>query len=338
MYESYEPGVSVAMTKNPNYFTEGMPYLDGIEFKVIEDDEARRTALVSGAVDMIEYLDFQSIPDLRKDSNIAIPESQGFYGHRLMFDFTVPPVDDVLVRKALNFALDRQTLADTIIAGEATPIWGSMIPKGRFGYNPDLDNTYSYDPEKAISLLAEAGWEDTDGDGTLDKDGEQLVITMATYGPSYWSQIGELLQENLRSIGVVLELDVTPWATYEQKIEANKVLPLDQVGSYNIFHETIWGLDMSDYSKYVLPGGFNYGRYTNPEVQDMIRQALATNDDAEREKMFQDIQALVMEDAPWIAPVWISRAEGVRSHVQNFYHLNETGCYGILLWEAYFQE
>lgn len=333
MYESYEPGVSVKLVRNPNYFIEGMPYMDGIEFRIIEDAEARLTGIRAGELDMVEYIDFQSLPMLREDPNIYIPTGLGFYGSRLLLDPTVAPTDDVKVRHALNYAVDREMIVDAVLAGEGAPIWGSMIPEGRFGYAPELADYYSYDPAKAIELLAEAGWTDTDGDGTLDKDGQPIKLVFVTYGPSWWSQTGEIVQANLKAIGVETELEVLPWADYKEKRQANIDLPEGEPGTMNVIGSTIWGLDLVDYVNYV-DGIYNFNRYDNPDVQALISEALATADDAEREEIYREAQALVMEDAPWIAPVWVSRGEAVRNNVKDFEHLNETACYGTLLWEA----
>lgn len=336
MFESYEPGVSVKIVKNPNYFIEGMPYLDGIEFAIIKDYDARLTALRSGDVDMIEYIDFNSIATLMDDPNIYVPQGKGFYGCRLVMDTFTPPTDDINVRKALNFAVDRQMIVDSVLAGQAEPIWGGMIPEGRFGYNADIANTWSYDPEKAKALLAEAGWTDTDGDGVVDKDGQPMVIKFATFGPDWWSQVGEVVQANLRDIGVTVDLTVEDWAKYKELRAANKEVPAGQPGEYNIFGATIWGLDLTDMLLYNVTGGaYNFGRYSNAELDALYAEAATTTDDAAREELLRQAQAIEVGQALDITPAWITRSEGARTTVKNFHHLNDEGCYGILLWEAY---
>jgi peptide/nickel transport system substrate-binding protein len=337
MYESYEPGISVKLVKNPNYFIEGMPYLDAIEHRVIPDAEARITALRAGDMDVASYIDFQSLPMLREDPNIFIPEGKGFYGSRLSFGLTLPPTDDVRVRHAINYAIDREMIVDAVVAREGEAIWGSIIPEGRFGYDPDLADYYSYDPAKALELFNEAGWIDTDGDGILDKDGEPILITLVTYGPSWWSQTAEVFQANLRDIGVVLEINVLPWAEFAVVREEIAVLPEGEPDKYNLIGSSLWGLDMTDFVRYIN-GDLNQNRYHNSELNELMYSAISTLDDNDREKMFQEAQAMVLDDAPWITTCWVSRAEAVRSNVNNFMHLNDTGCFGILLWEAYLDD
>jgi peptide/nickel transport system substrate-binding protein len=339
MYESYDPGIGAKLVRNPNYFIQGLPYLDAIELRVVDDDEARMTGLRAGDLDMIEYVDFQSLPMLKEDSNIFVPEGKGFYGARFTLDATIPPTDDVLVRRAINYAMDREMLVDAVLAGEGEPIWGSMLPPDRFGYAPDLDGYWSYDTDKALELLAEAGWTDTDGDGLLDKDGSPMELGFITYGPSWWSQAAEIFQANMRDIGVTVNLEVYPWADYKLMRDENLNLPEGEPGKTHIFGTTIWGLDISDYWNYVHSTGFyNFARYRNQEVDALLEQALATPDDAEREALFQEAQRKVIEDVPFIASAWISRAEAVRTRVKNFSHNNETACYGSLIWESYLED
>ena len=335
-FVSYEPGVKAVVEKNPEYFIEGMPYLDGIEFRVIPDPEARRTGLLAGDVDLIESVDFNSLASLRSDPNVTIPAGFGFYGCRLVYETSKAPTDDVTVRQALNFAVDREMIVDAVLAGEAKPIWGGLIPEGRFGYAPELANYYSFDPGKAKSMLAESGWTDSDGDGWLDKDGQKMVVSFITYGPDWWSQVGEVVQANFKDIGVETELEIAEWAVYKEKRAANKELAAGEEGLYSLFGATIWGLDLVDMLQYHTTGGsYNFGRVSMPDLDALYLKAMATTDDAEREKLLQEAQKIALDNALDIAPAWINRAEAVRSYVQNFNHLNDDGCWGLLVGEAW---
>ena len=336
MFKSYEPGVNVELVRNPNYFIEGLPYLDGIKYVVITDADARKTALLAGDVDVIESVDYNSLASLQANPDIVVPTGSGFYGCRLLLETHTYPTDDINVRKALNFAVDRQMVVDSVLAGQGAPIWGGMIPKGRFGYAPDLANTYSYDPAKAKELLAQAGWTDTDGDGYVDKDGKDMNITFIDYGPDWWSQVAEVVQANLKDIGVKVDLQIFEWATYKAKRSANQEIPAGQPGIANILGGTIWGMDLVDMMTYNVTGGYyNFARVSNPELDALYLKARSTIDDTQREALMQQARAIEVGNAYDITVAWISRAEAIRSYVKNFQHLNEDGCWGDLLWEAY---
>ncbi len=337
MYKSYEPGVKVTLVRNPNYFIKGMPYLDEIELVILPDSEARMTAIRSGQVHIVEYIDFQAMPMLKKNPDIYVPEGKGFYGSRLLFDLLKPPTNDVKVRKALNFAVNREMIVAAVLAGEGNPIWGGMIPPDRFGYNKDIANYYKYDPAKAKALLAEAGWKDTDGDGSLDKDGKPMVLSFTTYGPSWWSQVAEVIQANFKDIGVTTELDVHPWAEYKEIRAANAKLPEGTPGTVNIIGSSLWGLGLGDLPNYIMAGGYNFNRYNNPEARKLLADALATTDGTKREAMIRQMEAVTLEDAPIITPCMVTRSEVVRKNVKNFYHLNQDGCYGALIWETWLE-
>lgn len=335
-YKSYEPGVGVELVKNPDFFIKGMPKLDGIKFVIIPDSEARLTGLIANDLDMVEHIDFQSLPRVKGNKDIYIPEGgAGYYGGRLILDMALPPTNDVRVRKALDFAINRDLIVNAVLNGDGAPIWGGFIPPGRFGYAEELANTLSYDPEKAKALLAEAGWTDSDGDGKLDKDGQPMHLSFMTYGPSWYSQVAEVFQANVRDIGIECDIEVKPWPEYCAIREKILALPPGKASQVNILGSTLWGLDLADFPLYIGKGGaYNFNRYENPKVQKLLHDAFGTTDDAKREEMLRKIQALMIEDVPHITPCWVTRAEVVRTSVKNFHHLGQDGCFGNLLWET----
>lgn len=336
-FKSYEPGVGVELVKNPDYFIKGLPYLDGIKFSIIADNEARLTGLIADELDIVEFIDFQALTQVKgKDDIYVSPGGQGFYGCRLVFDLAKEPTKDINVRRAFNYAVNRDLIVDAVLNGEGEAIWGGFIPPGRFGYAKELEGYYSYDPEKAKQLLAEAGWKDTDGDGKLDKNGKPMELKFLAYGTIWGSQVGEIVQANLRDIGVTVELTVKPWPEFRAMRSKVLELPEGVPSEWDILGGTLWGLDLSDMPIYMMPGGFiNFNRYKNPEAQKLLREAFATTDDGKREEMFRKIQKMMLDDVPDITPCWITRSEVLRSTVKNFHHLGQDGCYGTLLWESY---
>jgi len=335
-YKSYEPGAKVQVVRNPDYFVAGMPYLDGIDFPIIQDSQARMTGLRSGQVDIYDDVDNTAAPVLRKEQGINVVEGKGFYGARLLFDLLRPPTNDVRVRRALNFAINREMVVEAALSGEGLPIWGGIVPPKHFGYAKELDGYYSFDPKKAKALLAEAGWKDTKGDGKLyNAAGQPLRITYLTYGPDWWSRVAEMVQANLTEIGATVELKVVPWAEFRPLRAKTAELPEGTPGDWNIIGATLWGLELSDFPVYVMPGGYNFNRYNNPKVRDLLREALGTIDDGKREDLLRQTQAAWIQDAPDITVAWINRSEIVRSRVKNFSHLNQDGCYGTLVSETY---
>ncbi len=336
-YKNYEPGVDVQLVKNPDYFIKGLPYLDGIRYVIIPDAEARLTGLLASELDMIEFIDFQQLNKVKGNKAVFIPDGgKGFYGCRLVFDLALPPTNDAKVRRALNFAVNRQLIVDAVLNGEGDPIWGGMIPPGRFGYAKNLDGYYSYDPKKAKALLAEAGWVENKSDGKMYKDGQPMKLSFMTYGPTWWSQVAEIVQANFRDIGVTCDLEVKPWPEYREMRTKLLELPEGVPGHANIVGGTIWGLELSDMPYYFGQGGFiNFNRYNNPKLREVLHQAFQTKDDAKREDMLRNVQAIMLEDAVDIMPCWITRSEVARTAVKNFHHLSQDGCYGTLLWETY---
>src|SRR5688500_15553282 len=149
-------GHRLVMEKNADYWR-GAPKIDTLILRPIPDPTARVSALRSGEVNWIEV----PLPDDRESL-----ESQGFTVHLnsydhvwpWVFDMSKPPFDDIKVRQALNYAIDRESLSDNILQGTGQPL-AQAAPEANFGYRAETD-TYDYDPEKAKALLAEAGYPD----------------------------------------------------------------------------------------------------------------------------------------------------------------------------------
>jgi ABC-type transport system substrate-binding protein len=335
-YKAYEPGAKVQVVRNPDYFIKGMPYLDGIDFMIIPDVEARITGIRSGQLDMFADMDSTAVPALRNNPDIYVASNRSFYGARLPLDLYLAPTNDPRVRHAQNVAITREMLVEAALAGEGTPIWGGMVPPGRFGYAKELDGYYRYDPKKAKALLAEAGWTDTRGDGKLYKDGKPLTLTYLTYNGDWWIKAAELVQANLREIGITVELEAKPWAQYRPIRDKSSQLPEGTPGVANILGATLWGLELSDFPVYAVPGsGYDFNRYNNPKVRDLLQQALVMPDAAKREELFREAQVIMQQDAPHITPAWINRNEVVRKRVKNYSVLGQDGCYGTLISDTY---
>ena len=156
VFGSYEPGVRAKLKRNPNYHKEGKPYFDEVEFLTIADVAARTNALNAGEVDWIGRCDLKTLNMLKRSPNIEITEVTG-YGHYVFpMQVTQPPFDNVDVRTALKWAIDREDIAKKIFLGHATPGNDNPIaPSVKFAINPEP--ILKYHPEKAKFHLKKAG-------------------------------------------------------------------------------------------------------------------------------------------------------------------------------------
>ena len=195
MVESYVPESSVVLVKNPNWTwgpeavfgTSGPAHFDQINYTIVRDSTTRLAALESGQVDFINDVPTADVPRLEEDERLTIlPIEQPGHGWSLMFNAERYPSNQLAVRQAMAYALDKQAVVDIVFNGIGTAAC-SPLTKVMFAYIDVQCADYPYDPMKAGEILDADGWVDTDGDGIRDKDGEPLWLehwTLATVRPS----------------------------------------------------------------------------------------------------------------------------------------------------------
>jgi peptide/nickel transport system substrate-binding protein len=195
------------------------------------------------------------------------------------------------VRQAMMYALDRQQIIDDIWSGAAQLAHSNLSPQYAFYYNPNLKQ-YEYDPEKAMALLDEAGWVDSDNDGVRDKDGVDLAFTVTVItGDQARRPIAEVAQQYLAKVGIKIEIEEAPVASIlEGLTECN----LDA----SLFNWTYGDLDPDPYSMLHSEGGNNFACYRNPEMDALIEQGVQLVDPEDRQPIYYQIQELFVEEVP----------------------------------------
>jgi len=301
MVEEFRPNDTLRLVKNPNYWQEGLPYLDEVVFRVITDPNTRSALLESGEVDMALGLPVPVTERLKRDSRFEILSALGMRQYYITLNNTKAPTDDVLVRQAINHAVDKEGIIRAVFLGVGaqvaeTPYMSSQVN----GFSPG--GVYEYDPERAEELLEEAGW--TMGpDGVRVKDGEPLELAFYTRRGSVTGdfEIAELVQGMLADVGVDVDLQVFESASFVPAV----TVPQED-STYNMANLT-FGVVTGD-AEYVVsttyrtdsaaPRLYNRAYYGNPEVDalsDRSRQAATLE---ERDAIYAEIIPIVFQEAP----------------------------------------
>jgi oligopeptide transport system substrate-binding protein len=214
----------------------------------------------------------------------------------LGMNVTLEPFNDKKVRKAFNYAVNKQKIVDRVYNGKRTIAKG-VLPPGFPGFNEKNQVPYPYDPDKALSLLAEAGWKDTDGDGLLDKNGKKFTITLWHNQREILAALGSSVQSDLAEIGIEVDVRALQWAPYIDKVRNGeaKFFRFGWAADYPDPDNFLWTLFSSDNI-----GQDNTTHYSNKTVDKMLEEARTTNDWSKREKLYQDAEQIVIDDAPWI--------------------------------------
>jgi peptide/nickel transport system substrate-binding protein len=203
-FKEWKIGESLTIEAHDDYW-DGRPYLDEVEFRTIPEDSARLLALESGEIDFIYVLPRNEVERLEGDDNYNVLKAVTFVTAFVNIDASFAPFDDVNVRQAVGYAINRQEIIDIAFEGQAT-IAEQIVAPGIAGYNPDLETTWPFDPEQAMALLEESGWVESD-DGIREKDGQKLTSDFHfSIGSRYPDGVSEIIQSNLKDIGFDLKL------------------------------------------------------------------------------------------------------------------------------------
>jgi peptide/nickel transport system substrate-binding protein len=279
----------LTLRPNADYF-EGPPTLGGLQVRVTPDSSTRESELRTGAVDLAINADLDpvSVEALKSDGQLKVDLQDGTNITHLGVNLTDPILKDKRVRQAIAYGIDRETIIQNVMHGQARTAAG-ILPRGQWAYEAGVNN-YNYDPGRAALLLDQAGRKP-------DPNGVRLRLTLKTSSLSIARKIGEAMQEQMRKIGIDLEL---------QSLERQK-LTQDMIdGNFQLYLNTLVGGNQSpDIFRFVYastsipPDGQNRSRYTNPQLDRLLDEALLADRDRQR-KIFSEVQKTLAEDLPQI--------------------------------------
>jgi len=300
-FKEYVPNTRVVLERNPDYWETGKPYLDGIEMTIASDDTARTAAVRTGTVDFIEYAPLKDIPSLKSDSSLALAGDQNTNIRFIGLNVTRKPFTDLRVRQAIAAVVDRDAVLGPAVFGFGTPTLEIFPP----GYWAGLGTKPSPpDVAKAKQLLSDAGY--PDGFSTT-------ILSWSQY--SFLSNAAVVVQDQLKQIGITADVNLEENAAYIKDY-------LD-----NNFDLTVTGT-----SAYVDPNDIylrNFGtgqpsnavRYSNPAADDLIAKGVATTDETERKKIYQQLQQLLLDDVPWVNLYIANQFEAMKTYVKGYTHI-----------------
>ena len=204
----YVPGSFVRLVPNESYWGEE-PKLAGIVFRIIPDPNTQVAQLLAGDLDLVTRISPTLLGGVENNPNFnVLRQSQNLY-YWVILNQNDERFTDPRVRQALLMALDREAMIDALLEGYGTVATGPIAPLLGAIYNSDVSQ-YPYDPEAAIALLNEAGWTQN-ADGVMEKDGQQLVISMPTGQFGYLVPATLLVQDFWADIGVTADVEVIEW-------------------------------------------------------------------------------------------------------------------------------
>ena len=291
---SYDVKKKAVVERYDDYW-QGTPALEGATFNILDDVGALTMAQQNGESDVTLTIPASSLELFENDGNFVVDGQVGSRGQIIWFNFENELLQDSAVRKAMSMAIDKKSYAEALNKGGSEPATALFPDNTAFGGTSVKG--YDYDIEGAKELLAEAGYEDTNGDGTLDKDGKELNFRICTYTtkaelPLYAQAMADAFSE----IGIGLEIDAGAYDAVVEKQESGDFdlmmisMTMCPTGDPQYFADLALKTD----------GSTNYGHYSNTEVDKLIEQLDDEFDTDKRNELAVEIQQKVMDDAGYI--------------------------------------
>lgn len=310
----------IVLEANQDYWG-GAPALDTVVFRTVPEEGARMLALRSGETDMVLLPAPDQLAALEANPGYAVSGTPGIGVFALNFNLDMPIVDDVRVRRAIAHAIDRELLVDAILEGGGV-LAESFIGEPIFGFKSmELEERYPYDPDKARTLLAEAGYV-PGSDGVLqDAAGNRLSLKfLASNGRALKDrEIAEVIQEFLRQVGIEVTVDLFEWATTSSILRGEE-LPYHLTTSafYTASGDADFALHTNFHSAETPPHGWNGSRYANAQVDEYLEAARSSLDQDERQELYHKVQDILAEELPVIPLYGTYEVAAMRSSVKNF--------------------
>ena len=294
-FVEWKPGDYIMLEKNKEFFIKGKPHVDRVIIKIFPEMNNRVMAVERGEVDAMPFFDsLREVKRLSGDKNLVVT-NKGYAGigslDWVAFNTGKKPFDDVRVRQAATYAIDRNFFAKVIMMGLVTPSATPITPFSPF-YTKDV-NMYDVNLEKAKKLLDEAGY-------PVKADGTRFTVTV-DYAPGSptTKMMAEYLKPQLAKVGIDAKIRISPdFGTWAERVSNyNFDITTDNVFNWG---DPVIGVHRTYSSANIVKGVpfSNTQQYRNPKVDAIMEQAASEVDNEKRTKLYKEFQQIVMNDVP----------------------------------------
>jgi peptide/nickel transport system substrate-binding protein len=290
-------GDHITLVRNENYWQQGLPKAAKIVFKVFTDANTALVNLRSGQVDFTDTLPSKEVPNVKQDQKFAVVNQPGFGFQGIWLNVKQPPLDKKEVREAISMLINRDSLVKVMFGETATPGNSPFAPSQfAFGEGDKYDKP---NVEQAKALLAKAG-------------ASNVSFTLKTGTSAANAQLAQLVQNFVQPAGIKMQIEKVEFGTL-----------LDQMDKGNFQAAQIgWSgrpdPDQNAYDWFTTGGGNNNGGYSNPQVDELMKQARAESDEAKRKAAYEKAMQLIHDDAPYVFLYHPNNIFGMSANVTGF--------------------
>jgi peptide/nickel transport system substrate-binding protein len=289
--ESFDDQTHVlTIVKNGNWWG-GAAKIDRIVTTPMTDANTRSLAIENGDVDFTVDIPYSEVERINSISGLRADKYETSYLYRLDLNTNHEPLNNIDVRHALSYGIDREQIVSYVLFGvgsaDSVPFSSSM---------PWANNSvtiYDYDETNAKQLLADAGWSDSDGDGMLDRDGKPLELSLLTYATRPGLvPVSEALVGDFKRLGIKVNLEVLEWGAIDNRRKDGDWDMVLFATNCALVPDPYYYLQRS----YGTGGSYNYVGYSNPTVDDLLDRSMAAKDLQAKYDILKDVQAITQEE------------------------------------------
>lgn len=300
----------IVLTKNPAYWG-GRVKTDKVIVRSIPDGDTLTMALQNGEIDATQGLPYASLPLFTNSEKFKVASANTSRVFQACLNFTTPALQEPAVRKAIAMAIDKDKFTSVLLNGNGTPAVGPFPANMPCG--GDAVHTDAYNAEQAKKLLREAGWIDTDGNGYVDKNGQDLTVRWLTYtSRQELPLLAEAAQAFLKEVGIRAEVNATD--NYNDFLKR---------GDWDIYAKAFVAAPTGDpqyyFTTHVLDSSsYNSGHYHNERVEELTRQLRGEFDPAARSRLAVQISQQLLDDNAFIYASHLKMSFVMKSNIKGF--------------------
>ena len=320
---------AVILSRNPNYwdvdsYGNPLPYLDAVKFTFVKEKKSELLEFQQGNLEMMFQIPIEIIQQIlgqlspdqanKVDYSLQVAPAMNIYYYG--FQVKAPIVNNVLVRQAMNYAIDRDKIVTYTLQGEGVPGSYGIVPPSFTGYNFKALKGYTYDPDKARALLAKAGYPN-------GKDFPEIVLQTNSDGGDRNIQIAEVIQKMLKEVlNITAKINAVPLPEHYDAVERGKIPVFREswIADYpdpQNFLSTLYGAYVpKDSTARAFPNSF---RYVSKKFDSLYTKALVAMNDSDRYRLYELADQAALEDAPYMPVFYEENYYLYHNYVKNFY-------------------
>ena len=287
-FVEWQRGDRVTMEAYEDYW-QGPANIQTLVFRGIPEDSTRIAEVQTGGAGLVTNVPTHLVPEIESSDDTALYQTNSLRTIFCVLNTHKAPFDDVLVRQAANFAIDKELIVEALLDGYGTPTsqpFGSEV----FGYNPELENYYAFDPDRARSLLAEAGYDEN------NRPEVEFYSPVGRYLKD--EEVAQNIAAQLEEVGFTVNLNFSEWQAYFDTYFGTGEPGMDlDIGFFSNANNTA----DADYNLSLNVHSGGRGIYwQNTEVDDLIDEARQVTDQDERLATYHELLTIMVEEAPWL--------------------------------------